>query len=157
MSYSEDSFLTSSIGCSRQFGGLCTSPNLGTKCIQSYSHSHIWIFINCVWITISFWDRQIWRTGYVNSATLSPKSSDHENRSYHKGKQMFSQITLNTNSLYSLLLQTPPLHYSDVIMGAMASQIISPTIVYSTVYSALHHWPLSGEFVGDRWIPHTNG
>ena len=26
-------------------------------------------------------------------------------------------------------------HYCDVIMGAMASQITSPTIVYSTVYS----------------------
>ena len=26
-------------------------------------------------------------------------------------------------------------HYSDVIMGAMASQITSLTIVYSTVYS----------------------
>ena len=26
-------------------------------------------------------------------------------------------------------------HYSDVIMGAIASQITSPTIVYSTVYS----------------------
>ena len=27
------------------------------------------------------------------------------------------------------------IHYSDVIMGTMASQIISPSIVYSTVYS----------------------
>ena len=50
---------------------------------------------------------------------------------------MFSQITLNTNSFYLLLLQTPPLHYSDVIMGAMASQITSPTIVYSSVYSGV--------------------
>ena len=29
-------------------------------------------------------------------------------------------------------------HYSDVIMGAMASQITSLTIVYSTVYSGAH-------------------
>ena len=28
-------------------------------------------------------------------------------------------------------------HYSDVIMGAMASQIISLTIVYSSVYSGV--------------------
>ena len=49
-------------------------------------------------------------------------------------------------------------------MGAMASQIISLTIVYSTVYSgadkkiqALRHWPLWGEFTGDRWIPRTKG
>ena len=31
----------------------------------------------------------------------------------------------------------PNLHYSDVIMGAMASQISSLTIVYSTVYSGI--------------------
>ena len=56
-------------------------------------------------------------------------------------------------------------HYSDVIMGAMASQITSLTIVHSTVYSgadqenieALRHWPLCGEFTGDRWIPRANG
>ena len=52
-------------------------------------------------------------------------------------------------------------HYSDVIKSAMASQITSLTIVYSTVYSdadhtnikAPRHWPLWGEFTGDRWIP----
>ena len=57
------------------------------------------------------------------------------------------------------------LHYCDVIMGANASQITSLTIVYSTVYSgadqrkikAPRHWPLCGEFTGDRWIPRTNG
>ena len=51
-------------------------------------------------------------------------------------------------------------HYSDVIMGAVASQITSPTIVYSTVYSdvdqrkhqssaslafvwGIHRWPVN--------------
>ena len=50
-------------------------------------------------------------------------------------------------------------HYTDVIMGAMASQITSLTIVYSAVYStqvkgnikAPRHWPLCGEFTGDKW------
>ena len=49
-------------------------------------------------------------------------------------------------------------HYSDVIMGAIASQITSLTIVYSTVYSgadqinikAPRHWALCGEFTGDK-------
>ena len=57
-----------------------------------------------------------------------------------------------------------PVHYNDVIMSAMASQIISLTIVYSTVYSgadqrkqAPRHWSLWGEFTGDRWIPLTKG
>ena len=56
-------------------------------------------------------------------------------------------------------------HYDDVIMGAMASQITSLTIVYSTVYSDTdqwkhqrpRHWPLCGEFTADRRIPHRNG
>ena len=44
-------------------------------------------------------------------------------------------------------------------MGALASQITSLTIVYSTVYSdedqrnikALRHWPLCGEFTPHKW------
>ena len=56
-------------------------------------------------------------------------------------------------------------HYNDVIMSAMASQITSPTIVYSTIYSGVdqkkkpkapRHWPLCGEFTCDRWIARTN-
>ena len=56
--------------------------------------------------------------------------------------------------------------YTDVIMSTMVSQITSLTTVYSTVYSgtdykkntkAPRHWPLCGEFTGDRWIPRTKG
>ena len=36
----------------------------------------------------------------------------------------------------SRAVSLPALHYGDVIVGAMASQITSLTIVYSTVYSA---------------------
>ena len=46
-------------------------------------------------------------------------------------------------------------------MGAMASQITSLTIVHSSVIQAQiiknikapRHWPLCGEFTGNRWIP----
>ena len=56
-------------------------------------------------------------------------------------------------------------HYNDVIMGAIASQITSLTIVYPTIYSDADerkhqsscHWPLCREFTGVRWIPRTNG
>ena len=49
-------------------------------------------------------------------------------------------------------------HYCDVTMGAMASQITSLKIVYSTVIQvqikentkAPRHWPLCGEFTDDR-------
>ena len=58
-----------------------------------------------------------------------------------------------------------PLHYGDVIMGMVAFQTTSLTIVYSTINSGAYqkkikapcHWPLCGEFTGDRWIPLTNG
>ena len=50
-------------------------------------------------------------------------------------------------------------------MDTMASQITSLTIIYSIVYSGAdqrnikspRHWPLWGEFSGDRWIPRTKG
>ena len=55
-------------------------------------------------------------------------------------------------------------HYTDVIMGAIASQITSLTIVYSLIQTQIkenitapRHWPLCGVFTGDRWIPRTNG
>ena len=55
-------------------------------------------------------------------------------------------------------------HYSDIIMGAMASPITSLAIVYSIVIQAHitenikapRHLPLWGEFTGDRWIPRAN-
>ena len=55
-------------------------------------------------------------------------------------------------------------NHCDVIMGAMASQITILIIVYSTFIQAQikenikapRHWPLCGEFTGDRWIPRTN-
>ena len=53
----------------------------------------------------------------------------------------------------------PMNHYRDVIMGVMASQITSVSIVYSTVASgrdqrnikAPRYWPLWGEFTSDQW------
>ena len=56
-------------------------------------------------------------------------------------------------------------HYNDVIMSAIASQITGVSIVYLTRrlaqikenIKARRHWPLWGEFTGDRWIPLTKG
>ena len=57
------------------------------------------------------------------------------------------------------------MHYNDVIMTTMASQITSLTVVYSTVYSDAHQRKhqssASLAFVWgihrDRWIPRTKG
>ena len=51
-------------------------------------------------------------------------------------------------------------YYSDIMMGATASQITSLTIVYLTVYSGADQrkyqssasLALWGEFTGDQWI-----
>ena len=56
-------------------------------------------------------------------------------------------------------------HYSDVITSTMAGQITSLTIVTQPFIQAKikenieapRHWPLLGEFPGDRWIPRTKG
>ena len=62
-------------------------------------------------------------------------------------------------------IQLKKLHYDDVIMSAIASQITSLKIVYSTVYSGAdqrkHQSSASLAFVWgihrDRWIPRTKG
>ena len=47
------------------------------------------------------------------------------------GRDLSYDITKNVGRFMQVLLY---LHYDDVIMGVMASQITSLTIVYSTVY-----------------------
>ena len=50
-------------------------------------------------------------------------------------------------------------------MGSIASQLTSLTILTQPFIQtqieenikAPRHWPLSGEFARDRWIPRTNG
>ena len=72
--------------------------------------------------------------------------------------QVFSiQFMCKIKSILSII------HYYDVIMGAMASEI-SSLILQSSIQAqikehikALRHWPLCGEFTGNRWIPRTNG
>ena len=74
-----------------------------------------------------------------------------------------SSNTINTK--YGFYLFDIKRYYSDGIVGGMASQITSLTIVYSTVYSGADQrndqisasWPLWGEFTADRWIPLTKG
>ena len=71
----------------------------------------------------------------------------------------------NAPDLYSAIHHFVTEHYGDVIMGTIASQITSLTIVYSTVYSGADQRKTSklrdtGFVWGihrDRWIPRTNG
>ena len=57
------------------------------------------------------------------------------------------------------------IHYYDVLMGAMASKspasrLFTQPFIQTQIRAnikAPRHWPLCGEFTGDRWIPRTNG
>ena len=57
------------------------------------------------------------------------------------------------------------IHHNDVIIGAIAVQITSLTIVFSTVYLDTDQRKYQSsaspafvrEFTGGRWIPRTNG
>ena len=46
-----------------------------------------------------------------------------------------SFLEMSLCDISTRLIAVPALHYSDVIMGTIASQITSLTIVYSTIYS----------------------
>ena len=66
---------------------------------------------------------------------------------------------------FSLMLEifSLEIHYSGVIMGAMASQasrLFTKLFIQAQIkenIKAPRHWALCGEFTGDRWIPRTNG
>ena len=74
---------------------------------------------------------------------------EHKIRSYYGGRCVYFIIRYRTYSIIypSIFI----VHYNDVIMGAMASQIKSLAIVYSTVYSGAdqrkHQSPASLAFV----------
>ena len=55
--------------------------------------------------------------------------------SQHRVLTLWENEPTDSNEIGGLLTSLSLLHYNDVIMGAMASQITSLTIVYSTVYS----------------------
>ena len=81
-------------------------------------------------------------------------------RKHHKIRQHANCIHISRDGLH---IHT--YHYDDVIMNAIASQITSLVIVYSTVYSdadqSKHQSSASLAFVWgihrDRWIPRTKG
>ena len=80
-------------------------------------------------------------------------------RFHRKGNVFIPLISLPTK------VSNSSAHYSDVIMGAMASQsLASPLFTQQFIYAQIKEniraprdWPLCGEFTGDRWIPRTNG
>ena len=105
--------------------------------------------INLLWPGDAIWRHRTW-SALVQIMACCPTSPSH----YMK------QCWLIISEVF-----WPSPHYDDVRMGAIASQITSLTIVYSTVYSDAdqrkHQSSASLAFVWDRdrdrWIPRTKG
>ena len=77
-------------------------------------------------------------------------------REYKLQKYQIS-ITMNWTSSFTIPKYCVIMHYNDITMGSIASQITSLTIVYSAIIRAQikenikapRHWPLRGEFTGE--------
>ena len=84
---------------------------------------------------------------------------------FHSHASQTTSSSLDRSQLSNPSLKSALLHYTDVIMTTIASQITSLTVVYSTVYSDAdqrkHQSSASLAFVWgihrDRWIPRTKG
>ena len=139
--------------------GLVESAIHGWKCCKSFVQITAW-GNGTIQNGTSYFCKAVIET--QNNIVIYPANYAHG--SYFDdllwfGTNLFTHATLQ--GFYSQRRRR--LHYNGVKMGAMASQITSLTIVYSTDYSgkenikAPRHWPLCGEFTGERWIPRTNG
>ena len=97
----------------------------------------------------------------------NPPISNHNNIQLRSGRVhvIFIGMNLYSNGTQINKTNIMILHYCDAIMGRVASQITSLTIVYTTVYSdadqSKHQSSASLAFVWgihrDRWIPRTKG
>ena len=116
------------------------------------------------WVCLSFWQIRIILRGFQPSRW---RSGTTWWRWRHKGPLVTRhnqvcchQIQLHSRTPLFYSLEQKKIHYNDVIMSAMASQITSRTIIYSTVYSAadqrkhqssaslafvwgIHRWPVN--------------
>ena len=103
-----------------------------------------------------------------NWTVYSTACSYQQKNPLTKGHWCGRRSHVMTSSRYSIrspFLIPSAIHYIDVIMTTMASQITSLTVVYSTVYSDAdqrkHQSSASLAFVWgihrDRWIPRTKG
>ena len=93
----------------------------------------------------------------INCLQVLPQLSCGDTRQIRLRFKWFNAYFTKSVACLEERLAIAKLHYNDVIMGAMASQITSLTIVYSTVYSGAnqrkHHSSASLAFVNGihRW------
>ena len=129
----------------------CVVSETGTKSRDKNSHPVVSVVCNCLSLPLMPASNELW------GASLKRIT----NCCYRTSPKLCTRLALCRSLL----------HYNAVIMGAMASQITSLAIVYSTVYSGADQrkhqssaslvfvWGVhrGREFTGDRWIPRAKG
>ena len=131
-----------------------------------------WIFLKKIhwdyslqWHHMSIISSQITDNLTVCSPAYSIEQQWKMKALHHWPSERNSLVTKWFPSQVPVIWQVFSCHYNDVIMSIMASQITSLTIITQPFIQAqikenikaLCHWPLCGEFTGDRWIPRTKG
>ena len=87
-----------------------------------------------------------------------PKRPGHHRISLHPSVRVLQLV-----ALYIWKIDRKVHHYSDVIwvwwlLKLPASRLFTQSFVQAQIkenIKAVRHWPLWGEFTGDRWIPRT--
>ena len=105
----------------------------------------------------SKWSRRRWFEMPWRSLWRHCKAS-HGTGDRALSEPMMTHLTNPTDDHLVTLI----MHYIDVIMSAMASQITASRLFTEPFIQAqiknskaLRHWPLWGEFTGGRWVPLT--
>ena len=112
-------------------GYIWTEPYLGNESCYPvlFFHYTLYISTSLRWLTPQIID---------NSTFYATVCWDCQQRSLKLVIKALHRVIIGSNwAVWSWHIHEYAFHYDDVIMGAIASQITSLTIVYSTVYSGL--------------------
>ena len=143
----------------------CVSTLTHCGLVTPYDNTHLgqhWFNMNWYTTRLLHCDTYISNSNVVRLHFHSKTHKSSNIRSANNSVKLAAVLNLDWLFLEKVVR---PIHYGDVIMGAIAPQITSLTIVYSTVYSDAdqrkHQSSASPAFVRgihrDRWIPRTNG
>ena len=106
--------------------------------------------------------------GYVPQSSISEAARTPNTAQVAIGLTVFVVFVMQTIYSYGIVGPKYVREYNNFLlqwrkMSAMASQITSPRLItqpfiqaqFEKNIKAPRHWPLWGEFTGDRWIPRT--
>ena len=137
-------------------------PNIHQHCIhlKNYALTSRFVFcfvilsqyaneVDLIKVSVKHIVRFLFRPSSLHIADYLVQLDDDANYTIAKFRTHSHHLMVTNNSFQSNDVEDTncPLHYNDVVMSAMASQIASLTIVYSVVYSGTDQW----KHANSRW------